>query len=150
MSGQDAGQFQNPIGKLPKRAQWAVFLVLFAVAFGGFQLYRHLADEAKTVTPEEYAAMTPIQKSRFQIKAIANATNAFASGTLRGNSFELYALAIRTHADIMQLADEYPSNKALKHCQLAALTLVHGIEQIDERGFWGNPSGYKADFERCK
>jgi hypothetical protein len=65
MGGQDAGQFQNPIGKLPKRAQWAVFFVLFAVAFGGFQLVRHVMASkpgenrlAAEAAPQETAAGT--------------------------------------------------------------------------------------------
>jgi len=140
MSNSENG-FQNPIAKLPKWAQWMIFVVvLFPVIFAA----TYFKDQAKD-TPEASAM-------KKQMNPVAEKLVKAARAGDRRGATELWDATMKVKYDYLFNVDK---NKALedtayRYCGIAAFMLDAGVNEVYETGEWTTRPKYEAAIAECK
>jgi len=131
--------FQNPIAKLPKWAQWVVFVAVFIPVMIGFTYFKNQAKDS----PEAKAAKTRMAPLAAALdKAQRLGDNALANAVLLKVSDD----PLVPGKD--EAIAEKVKNTPLRYCQLAAFHLFEGAQDVR---LWGlKKDKYEASIAECQ
>lgn len=132
----------NPIGKLPRWQQIALFLMLMAASFPAIDYAKGLilgSERARAI--------------KNQLKPLAERLeNAQKTGD-RQTAIALFEPVTKIMNDYNALDDAKRAeinNSALRYCVLASVNLSSGINEVIESGNWLKKEQFKNALDMCK